>query len=44
MTMSVISQWCNPTLMGITSLIVVLETLVIIVQQVLLHIRGMKPL
>jgi hypothetical protein len=42
-TVTLISQVCTPSLLGTLSIIVVIESLIIIVQQVLLHTRGLKP-
>ena len=44
MTISIISEFCNPILIIGLTLIVVLETLTIILQQILLHKLGVKPL
>jgi len=43
MTSAVIYSFCKPELVGFLSLMVVLETLIIIIQQIILHSRGVKP-
>lgn len=42
MTMSVLSSFCNYELIGIVSLIVVVETLIIIIQQIIIHTKGVS--
>lgn len=43
MTMSFIAQVCNANLIGFLSLTVVIETLILIIQQVIIHKKGVIP-
>jgi len=43
MTQSAISMFCNFEIIGSLALIIVLETLIIIIQQIIIITKGVQP-